>query len=330
MLPVSTNAVIFFENAMVKPPKLTEGQKRKLKIFETKLRGAVYKGNYEHAKELVFDIQNLLRPTGHETRLMKSKNWLFEAALEAGELGIAERGFQGILQKMNKSTRVYLEASALLAIVYLRQGKITEAEPFMRAVLRNDKIIKSEKRNRQFRLNVIKRFEEEATIASFRNKFRERMSARNIQNEAGQLLQQKTDEEIYEMIGKASPPETKQLILKVSEFAKKQLPPADIKLLPSPRDRINDKNVGITVFQASKNVLWRSLCDPKSDIYQAWVHKGIGFFFSKIYLGTAVIQSLTNIGMGIKSLAVPLTALIIKFGIEIYCEKYKPQGVMLE
>jgi len=315
---------------MSKPPKLTEEQKRKLKIFETKLKCAVYKGNYEHSKELVYDIQKLLRPTGHETRLMKSKNWLFEAALEAGELGIAERGFQGILKKMNRNTRIYLEASALLAVVYLRQGRISDAEPLMRDVLKNDKVIKSEKRNRQFRVNVIRRFEEEATIASFRDKFKERMSARNIQNEAGALLQQSTEEDIYEMIGKASPPETKQLILKVFEYAKKQLPPADIKLLPSPKDRINDKNVGVTVFQAAKNVLWRSLCDPKSDIYQAWVHKGIGFFFSKIYLGTAVAQALTNLGMGIKSLAVPITALIIKFGIEVYCEKYRPKGIMLE
>ena len=315
---------------MTKPPKLTDEQKRKLKIFEAKLRNAVYKGNYRHAKELVLDIQNLLRPTGHETRLMKSKNWLFEAALEAGELGIAENGFRGVIQKTNKNTRVYLEAQALLAIVYLRQGKISEAEPLMKKVLKSDNVIKSERKNRQFRVNVIKRFEEEATIASFRNKFRERMSARDIQNEAGALIQQRTDDEIYEMIGKASPPETKQLILRVSEFAKKQLPPADIKLLPSPKDRINDKNVGITVFQAAKTVMWRSLCDPQSDIYQAWVHKGIGFFFSKIYLGSAVAQALTNLGMGIKALAVPITALIIKFGIEVYCEKYKPQGIMLE
>lgn len=315
---------------MEKPPKLTEEQKNKLKILEPKLRQAVYKGNYEYAKEIVLDIQNLLRPTKHETRLMKAKNWLFEAALEAGELGIAERGFIGIRQKMNNNTRVYLEASSLLAIVYLRQGKIEKAEPLMQEVLKNDKVITSQKRRRQFRVNVIRRFEEEATIASFRNRFKERMSAREIQDEAGQLLREKTDDEIYELIGFSSPPETKQLILKISEFAKKQLPPADIKLLQSPQDRIKDKNVGITVFQAAKNVLWRSLCDPKSDIYQAWVHKGIGFFFSKVYLGSAVAQALTNLGMGIKSLAVPITALIIKFGIEVYCEKYKPQGIMQE
>ena len=313
-----------------KLPNLTQLQKSRLKIFETKLRIAVYKGNYEHAKEIVLDIQKLLRATGHETRLMKAKNWLFEAALEAGELGTAEIGLIGILKKTNKNTRVHLEATALLAIVYLRQAKLKEAEPLMKEVLKNDKVIRSEKRRRQFRINTIKRFEEEVTIASLRDKFKERMSAREIQNEAGQLLQQKTDDEIFELIGKASPPETRELILKVSEFSKRQLPPADIKLLQSPTDRISDKNVGITVFEAAKNVIWRSLCDPKSDIYQVWVHKGIGFFFSKIYLGSAMAQALTNLGMGIKAFAVPFTALIIKMGIEIYCERFKPKGIMLE
>lgn len=315
---------------MGRPPKLTDEQKRKLKIFEEKLRRAVYSGNYKFAKEVVYDIQKLLRPTGHETRLMKAKNWLFEAALEAGELGIAEKGFQGVRKKVNKNTRVHLEASALLAILYLRQGKINEAEPLMRDVLKNDKVIRSQRRNRQFRLNTIRRFEEEATLASFRERFKERMSAKKIQDEAGMLIQTKTDDEIYEQIGKASPPETKALILRVSEFARKQLPPADIKLLQSPKDRIDDKNVGITVFEAAKNVLWRSLCDPKSEIYQAWVNKGMDFFFSKIYLGAAVAQALTNLGMGIKSLAVPVTALIIKFTIEVYCVKFKPRGIMME
>ena len=313
-----------------KPPNLTQEQKDKLKIFEAKLKGAVYKANYQHAKEIVLDIQKLLRATGHETRLMKSKNWLFEAALEAGELSTAESGFIGILQKTNKNTRIHLEASALLAIVYLKQAKIKEAEPLMKEVLKNDKVIKSEKRRRQFRINTIKRFEEEVTIASFKDKYSERMSAREIQDEAGQLIQHKTDDEIYELIGRSSPPETKAFILRINEFSKMQLPRSDIKLLLSPKDRISDKNVGITVFEAAKNVIWRSLCDPKSDVYQAWVQKGIGFFFSKIYLGTAIATALTNLGMGIKALAVPITALIIKVGIEIYCERFKPKGIMLE
>ena len=59
-------------------------------------------------------------------------------------------------------------------------------------------------------------------------------------------------------------------------FSRKQLPAADIKLLADPRDRINDEEVGRTVFSSIKRVLWRSLCDPSSDIYQAWFHKGMG------------------------------------------------------
>jgi hypothetical protein len=56
---------------MAAPPKLTEGQRRQ-------------------------QIQRLLRPTGHETRLMKAKAWLFEAAMEAGEPQTAEASLSAL------------------------------------------------------------------------------------------------------------------------------------------------------------------------------------------------------------------------------------------
>jgi hypothetical protein len=47
---------------------------------------------------------------------MQSKVWLFEAAMEAGNLDIAEAGFVGVRAKCSKGTRLHLEATALLAI----------------------------------------------------------------------------------------------------------------------------------------------------------------------------------------------------------------------
>jgi hypothetical protein len=48
--------------------------------------------------------QTLLRPTGHETRLQQAKAWLFEAAMEAGELDTAELGFIGVRKKTAQGT----------------------------------------------------------------------------------------------------------------------------------------------------------------------------------------------------------------------------------
>jgi len=82
--------------------KLTQRQKESLKELEPALQEAVRLGDYSKAKNLTKKIQELLRPTGHETRLMKAKNWLFEAAMEAGELRTAIAGLSGVRNKTNK------------------------------------------------------------------------------------------------------------------------------------------------------------------------------------------------------------------------------------
>jgi hypothetical protein len=74
---------------------------------------------------------------------MQAKNWLFEAAMESGHLNLAESGFIGVRKNTSPSSRVHLEATALLAICYLRQRKLKESEPLIAAVV-GSKNIKSE------------------------------------------------------------------------------------------------------------------------------------------------------------------------------------------
>jgi hypothetical protein len=95
----------------MKPPRLTPQQLSRLHIVEPALKEAAMRGDYEAAKKYGLDAQNILRPTGHETRLMQSKAWLFEAAMEAGQLEVAEKGFQGIRGKTAQGTRQHLEAT---------------------------------------------------------------------------------------------------------------------------------------------------------------------------------------------------------------------------
>lgn len=271
---------------MSRPPNLTKEQIEKLSRLEPALRQSAKIGDYQKAKSIAHDIQNVLRPTGHETRLMQAKNWLFEAALESGEINVAKTGFIGIRKKTSKFTRVHLESTTLLAICYLRLNEIEKAEPLMAEVLKNEYVIKSEKRRRQFRLNIIQRFEEEAALASYRGKYRETFDAQTLQNEAGKLIQTENEDQIFTILGKHSPPETKTVILRIEQFSRKQLPKGDLKLLPDPRDRIKDEEVGRTVFSSVKRVLWRSFCDPSSEIYQAWFHKGMGLVLNRFYIGS--------------------------------------------
>lgn len=154
-----------FAEQMPVPPKLTEPQKERLRVLEPALRDAARRGDYETAKRHTMDIQQILRPTGHESRLMQAKNWLFEAAMESGNLEVAESGFAGVRQRTSPTSRLYLEATALLAIVYLRQKKLNDAEPLIAKVLSSHNI-RSESRRRRFLRHIVGRFEEEGLLGA--------------------------------------------------------------------------------------------------------------------------------------------------------------------
>jgi len=190
---------------------------------------------------------------------MQNKNWLFEAAMEAGHLQIAIKGFLGNRNKTSKNTRVHLEATALLAICYLRKAEIEKAEPLIAEVLRNDTVIRSDKRRREFRRHIIQRFEEEIAFATFKGNKYGYIDVEEVQNKAGELVRSSSELEMYEMVGKSVPRVTTDFILKIHDFSRKQIPTSEVKFLPNPEDHQKESEIGKTVFSAMKRVLWRSL-----------------------------------------------------------------------
>jgi hypothetical protein len=315
---------------MVPPPKLTEEQRKSLAKLEPALRRAVDFGEFGEAKRITKQIQDLLRPTGHETRLMQAKNWLFEAALESGEIQTAILGFIGVRKKTNRGTRVHLEATSLLAISYLRSGQPEEAKPLIEQVLRDESSISSEARRRQFRQRIIARFNEEAAIAALRGTGNESLDADAIEAAAGELVRTQSVDQLLSAVGAAIPREVIIRIIDIDQFSRKALSYVELTLLPSPDDFQKREEVGRTVFSSIRIVLYRSLCDPKSDIYQAWTKEGLGAVLNKKFIGTAVAAACIDLGIGLTAIAIPVTALIFRFGIDVYCERYKPKGVMID
>ena len=114
----------------------------------------------------------------------------------------------------------------------------------------------------------------------------------------------------------------------VYDYSIKQLPSYERLSLPSSEQKIKDSEIGITVFHSVKRVIYNSLCNPESDIYKAWFNNGVHLVLSKGYIRTAVLSCLVNLGIGLKLIAASIIALIIKFGIEVYCDRYKPIGLM--
>ncbi|MEM8671712.1 MAG: hypothetical protein AAGG48_29610 [Planctomycetota bacterium] len=313
---------------MPKPPKLTDAQKKRLAVLEPSLRNAAQLADYETATAITADIQRVLRPTGHETRLMQAKNWLFQAALFAGKTETAATGFVGVRKKTNRRTRVHLEATALLAVTRLRQGDLDSAKPLMRETLENLDWISSDSRRRQFRQRIIQIFDEETALSALKGHGYDTLDAQRIQDAAA-LMVQHPEDELFRELGAAVPEEVIFKILEVDAYARKLIPEKEIKYLPDPNTLKKKKEVGRTVFSAIKTTLYRSLCDPKSDVYKAWYSNGMQMVLSKTYISSAVGLALSGVGIGIKAIAVSAVALVMRFGLDVYCERFKPDSVMI-
>jgi len=313
---------------MKRPPPLTDAQKQRLARLEPLLSNAARTGDFKSAKALTAELQGILRPTGHHMRLFQSKNWFFESALEAGKIGLARQGFEGIRASVSPTTRLYLEATALLAVCHLRDGDIEAAKPYMAEVLANTEVIQSDFQRRVFKRRLIDRFNEEAVLASLRKCGTDHLDPDELEIDAGQLIQTKTEDEMFLSMGELTPEHSVDILLRIEEFALKQLPEGDLRYLPGPKERTERREVGKIVFGSFKRTLWRSLCDPESDIYQAWFHQGMGVVLDKKYIGSAVVATFSGLGIGIKALAVSATALLIKFGLEVFCDVYQPEALM--
>lgn len=303
---------------MAKPPPLTEPQKARLRVLEPALRAAVYAADYKRAKIFAADIQNLLRATGHETRLMRSKTWLFEAALNAGELFTAEAGFHGIRAKTSESTRVHLEATALLVVCLLRQQKIADAEPLIAKVLQG-KSIRDAARRRHFIESVTARYQLESYISAVKGHVFEALWPEAVDADAIEAVKNKTDDELYAQIAVALPREVLEFVFRVDRAARKQLTMTEVLYLPSPALLQKQVEQGRSFFASLTLVIWKSLCDPQSEIYKAWYTNGMAHVLSKKYYAIVVSAALVDLGFAAKAVAVPATALLMKLGIEVYC-----------
>lgn len=229
---------------MSKVPNLTKIQKIKLAELEPKLKSCIKFAEFEEAKRITAQIQELLRKTGHETRLLQAKNWLYETAMEANSITYAKMGFEGTIKKSSKNTRLNLEATSLLAICYLREHNITKArELIIKAVnnINNINNIKSDKKRKQFHQRLFQRLEEESILVGLFDK-NKTLNLDEVDKKTIELIMTKTENEILFEIGNSIPTKAYDLLNEIHDTYIHQLPAPDKKFLPSPITEEKKKN----------------------------------------------------------------------------------------
>lgn len=308
--------------------KLSDPQLARLRLLEVELRRAVASANPDAAIEAAAKIQAVFGEDRSHHRLLKAKLWAFEACVDANRLDYAESGLIGVRRKAGPTTRLALEAGALLAIALLRQKKTSEAKRILRDVIANINNITSDRTRHQFQKRLIARIEEECILAELIGTDEGRMDAEEIQAKAVLLIQRNSDDEIFKLIGNSVPVSGVNLLSDVRSYSILQLPAPDRKLLPAPEKAAEPKNIGKTTFALLRRIAWKTFCRPDSPIYKMW-SKRIPEVFNQGYFSAAVISTFADFRIGIPLLASGMAALVMKYSAEEFCELAKPKGLMI-
>ena len=149
-----------------------------------------------------------------------------------------------------------------------------------------------------------------------------------VQRTAIELVQKEEESSIFQRIGQIVPYDAIKAFLEVEQYSLRQLTHDERKLLPKPSAPNNDYQKGRTVFSALRLVVWRSLCDPESDVYKMWFTNGVNAVFDKKIISIAVCSTLGGFKICNSYLAAYIVAIIMKFGLDVFCELYKPKNIM--
>lgn len=314
---------------LARPAPIPESVLRRVRDIEGRLESHAVRGNLQSAKRALNELKPVLKQYNHNARLYAAYLRLYEAALESWTLGTAERGFNFVRDNANKGTRLRLEATALIAITHLRKGNAEAADPFIKEVLLDEETITSPDKRREFRREVIDRFDEEGALAALAKVHVEVLDEPSAKERAIELLREgKNEEEIADYIGVNMPNSVKAFLYKVDEISKNALPNDERLLLPSPGEMVKDKKVGEVVFAGVKRRLYRRVCDKDSDVYQAWLSGGMDALTNINNLPSVVLAALTDLRLGAGAIAVGVIAMTMKMGINTFCEKSKPRRLM--
>lgn len=310
--------------------KLSEHQLKELKPLEQDLKYAVHLGNTDRAIEIATKIQELFPNKWRKHhRLLRSKLWAFESCLDANRLSYAQRGFIGVRKLSAPNTRLYIEASSLLAVCHLRSKDTDSAKALIKEVIGKINNISSEITRHQFQKRLIERIEEECILTELIGTNNLPMDVEEVQAKAILLIQRNSDAEIYKLIGDSVPKASINLLHDVRNYSLELLPPPDRKLLPSPDKSETPQKIGKTTFAIIKRIAWKTFCNPDSTIYKLWKEK-VNKVFNEGYFSAAVITTMGDFKIGIPLLASGISALVMKYTAEEFCELSKPKGLMID
>jgi hypothetical protein len=93
---------------------------------------------------------------------------------------------------------------------------------------------------------------------------------------------------------------------------------------PEPAQKMENREVGKTYWESMRKVFHDSLCNRENDLYKIWNNNVVKLLLSKKVIGCMLFSCLA-FKLDTRLLAACISALIVKFGVEVFCEKCKSQ-----
>lgn len=305
---------------------LDEETLKKLRPLEFRIANAAQTGCVSEAENTMKEIQMLLSSYGNHHRLLVCRLWYFETLLGANNAAVAESGFQGIIQKAGKNTRVHVEASFLLAVSLLRQKKTFAAKSLFKLVLGELNKIQSPDTRQLFQKRMIERMEEEAVLSQLIDFDDGILNKDSIHTDSIRLVQQSEDE-IMNILGRSIPYAAFQSLQEVRQDALLQLSLPDRKLLPSTGQASQEGYVGRRAFSALKRITWKTVCASDSAIFKLWSVKSPKVF-DQGYFAAAVYSTFQGWRIGTPLLAAGVVAVVMRYTAQEFCALARPEQMM--
>jgi len=299
------------------PKKLTESQKRVLNKLEPELRQACQSADLASAKKAISLIQEAFINDRDHFRILRAKNWYFEALLNAGNTEAAARGFETIQLRARENTRIYLEAMTFLGICFLRLGRIDEAKQTFRVVIPKISNIRSDSKRQQYEKRLTERIEDECILGQLIGQERGDFIFEDLHKQTIEMIQ-KPEDEILESIGSCVSTYTQTLLSDMTNYSIKLLPSSDQKLLCAVKERTPNRELGKKALAALKRIGWRTFCDESSEVHKLWKER-VPKVFNEGYFTSAIIITLVQWKIGIPKLAIGLSATAMKYGCHEFC-----------
>lgn len=307
--------------------KLSDNILNKLRVLEPQLRLAAKYGNFSEAERTINGIQRLFVNNRDHYRVLQAKNWFFQAALEDNRIDFAIRGFDSVRIRANDNTRTYLEATILLGICYLRKKEIDLAKQYIRESILRINNVASDSRRHQLQKRTIERIEFECILGQLMSESATRIDPKQLHAEAVTLLQTKSDDEIFGMVGEQVNQGALQLTQEIKNYSVKLLPAGDQKLLAAPRT-LSTHQFGKKVIDTVKRIGWRAVCDPESELYNLWKNQ-VPKFFNNGYFASAIAATCAKFSIGLPILATGVVAILMKYSAAEFCERFQPRDIMI-